>query len=440
MHPSLSVQTTTLRTLRFRLIPFLFLLYIVCYLDRVNVGFAALEMNRDLGFSPSVYGFGAGVFFLGYALLEVPSNLLLSRVGARRWIARIMISWGVLASAMALVRGPRSFYILRFLLGAAEAGFFPGIIFYLSQWFPAGERSRANAAFLTAIPISGILGSPISGALLEMDGTFGLRGWQWLFVVEGIPSVLLGVVVLWHLTDRPSEAKWLSLEQRRWLAERMLQEQRRRKIHHDLNVRRALTNGTVWQLALVAFTIQIGLYSLTLWLPQFVRALFDLNEAMIGVLTAVPYVLTATAMITVGMHASGFNHQIWHVTLLLVAAAFGFAASAYLHSPVAALLALSVTLAGVLSALGPFWSFPSAFLSNSAAAAGIAMINSVAAISGFVGPYLVGLLNESNHSYRTSFLMLAFVTLVGATIILRLHRLFASLGTPLAAAPRVGGG
>jgi MFS transporter, ACS family, tartrate transporter len=416
------IEQSTIRSVGSRLIPFLFVLYIVCYLDRVNVGFAALQMNQDLGFSARAFGFGSGVFFLGYALLEVPSNLLLSRVGARRWIARIMISWGVLASSMALVRGPHGFYVLRFLLGAAEAGFFPGIIFYLSEWFPAGERSRANATFMTAIPISGILGSPISGALLRMDGCLGFRGWQWLFVLEGLPSVLLGVAALWYLTDRPSDATWLAPEYRRWLAEQMSQEREQRERHYDLKVRQVLASGTVWQLAFVAFAFQIGLYALTLWLPQIVKEWFKSSELVIGILTAVPYILTAAAMLMVGVDASRTQDPTLHVALPLVVAAAGFVASVYLRSPVAALLALSMTLAGLLSACGPFWSLPTKFLSGSAAAAGIAMINSIAAVSGFVGPYAVGLLKDADGGYGSGFLILAFASVLGATITLRLRR------------------
>ena len=249
----LTLERTTLRSVSRRLIPFLFVLYVVSFLDRVNVGFATLEMNRDLGFSPAVYGFGAGIFFIGYSLFKVPSNLILAHVGARRWIARIMITWGLIAAGMMFVRGPLSFYVLRFVLGIAEAGFFPGIIFYLSGWFPAEARARAIARFMTAIPVSGMIGGPISGALLGLDGRLGLAGWQWLFLLEGLPAVVLGVAVLRFLPDGPEDAPWLAPEQRTWLAARLATERDRCVKHHGFSVTQALSSGVVWQMGLLVF-------------------------------------------------------------------------------------------------------------------------------------------------------------------------------------------
>jgi ACS family tartrate transporter-like MFS transporter len=279
-----ALEQPTLAKVTRRLLPFLFLLYIVCFLDRVNLGFAALQMNHDLGFGPAVYGFGAGVFFLGYILFEVPSNLMLARVGARVWIARIMITWGLVSSAMMFVRGPLSLYGLRFLLGAAEAGFFPGIIYYLSGWFPATQLARAIARFMVAIPLSGVIGGPLSGAFLSLDGRLGLAGWQWLFLLEGVPAVLLGFVVLAYLTDRPDQAAWLTPAERAWLGTRLGEEREERERRHGLSVRQALANGTVWRLGLLLLLCNsFGVYLLGLWLAQIVREFSGLSDFEVGV-------------------------------------------------------------------------------------------------------------------------------------------------------------
>jgi MFS transporter, ACS family, tartrate transporter len=291
---------TALARVSRRLIPFLFLLYILNFLDRVNVGFAALEMNRDLGFGPEVYGFGAGVFFIGYCLFEVPSNLVLYRTGARLWIARIMVTWGLAASAMMLVHTPGSFYALRFLLGVAEAGFFPGIIFYLTYWYPAPARARTYAWFLAAIPVCGVIGGPVSGALLGLDGRLGLQGWQWLFLLEGIPSVLVGLAVLWLLPDRPRDARWLRPEERAWLKKRMEGERSHGARSHGASLRRTLGNPLVWWLGLSYFLMIVPLYGFALWLPQLVKAGGHFSNFEVGVITAIPYAVAAVGMVLVG--------------------------------------------------------------------------------------------------------------------------------------------
>ena len=406
-----------------RLLPFLFLLYVVCFLDRVNVGFAALQMNHDLGFSPAVYGFGAGIFFLGYVLFEVPSNLILARMGARVWIARIMITWGLVAAAMMFVRGPLSLYGLRFLLGVAEAGFFPGIIYYLSGWFPAAQRARAVARFMIAIPLSGVLGGPLSGALLGLDGRLGLAGWQWLFLLEGLPAVVLGFVVLRYLTDRPEEAAWLTPAQRAWLSTHMNQEREQCERHHGSDVLQALSNGTVWQLGLLTFLCTgFGQQVLGLWLPQIVRGLSGLSDFMVGVVSAVPNLIAAVAMVLVGAHSDRTGERVLHIATAAITAASGFLASAYLHLPVLAVLALSLAAAGLLSSHGPFWTLPSTFLSGRAAAGGIALICSVANLSGFIGPYVIGLLKGASGGFHSGLLLLALVPLAGAALALRLRR------------------
>jgi ACS family tartrate transporter-like MFS transporter len=405
-----------------RLIPFLFVLYVVCFLDRVNVGFASLQMNRDLGLSPAVYGFGAGIFFIGYSSFEIPSNLILARMGARRWIARIMITWGLIAAGMMFVRGPLSFYVLRFLLGVAEAGFFPGMIFYLSHWFPANARARAIARFMTAIPVSGIIGGPISGALLGLNGRLGLAGWQWLFLVEGLPAVLLGFAVLRFLPDRPEGVAWLGPEQREWLVRRLAAERDGCVRKHGFGVIRALSSGVVWQLGLLgSLCCAFGLYGLGLWLPQIVRGLSALSNLQIGFVSAVPNLFAAIAMVLFAAHSDRTGDRCRHVMAAAAVAAAGFLGCALLKSPVFGVMFLSFAAAGVLSAEGPLWSLPSKFLTGAAAAGGIALINSLGNLSGFVGPYAIGLLNNASGDFRGGLLLLAFMPLAGIVLALRLR-------------------
>jgi len=417
-----ALERATLRAVSRRLIPFLFILYVVSFLDRVNVGFAALEMNRDLGLSPAVYGFGAGIFFLGYSLFEVPSNLILARTGARVWIARIMITWGLIAAGMMFVRGPASFYALRFLLGIAEAGFFPGIIFYLSEWFPSDARARAIARFMTAIPVSGMIGGPISGALMGLSGRLGLTGWQWLFLLEGVPAVVLGVAVLCFLPDRPESAAWLEPEQRKWLVERLAIERGRCVVHHGFSVARALSSGVVWQLGLLVFlSISFGQYALALWLPQIVRGFSGLSTLQVGFVSAIPNFVAVIAMVIVAVHSDRTGERCLHIAAASSVAAAGFLGCALVRSPALSVMFLSIASAGLLSAHGPFWPLPSKFLTGSAAAGGIALINSLANLSGFAGPYAIGLLNGASGNFRSGLLLLALVPLAGMALALRLR-------------------
>jgi ACS family tartrate transporter-like MFS transporter len=404
-----------------RLIPFLFLLYILNFLDRVNVGFAALEMNRDLGFGPAVYGFGAGVFFLGYCLFEVPSNLVLYRTGARLWIARIMVTWGLAASAMMLVHTPWSFYLFRFLLGVAEAGFFPGIIFYLTYWYPARERARAYAWFLAAIPVCGVIGGPISGALLGLDGRLGLQGWQWLFLLEGIPSVLVGIAVLWLLPDRPRDARWLPAVERAWLEERLAAEGHDRIAHHGESLRRALGNPMVWWLGLSYFLLVVALYGFALWLPQLVKASGNFSNFEVGVITAIPYAVAAVGMVLVGRHSDRTGERYLHLALPALAGTVGFLAATRTGSTALLIAALSLCAFGVLGWLGPFWALPTAFLREQAAAGGIALINSMGAVGGFVGPYLIGQIKEQTGEFAPGLLVLAGSLAAAGVIVLALR-------------------
>lgn len=405
-----------------RLIPFLFLLYILNFLDRVNVGFAALEMNRDLGFGPAVYGFGAGVFFLGYCLFEVPSNLVLYRTGARLWIARIMVTWGLAASAMMLVHAPWSFYLLRFLLGVAEAGFFPGIIFYLTSWYPARERARAYAWFLAAIPVCGVIGGPISGALLGLDGRLGLAGWQWLFLLEGLPSVLVGFAVLWLLPNRPREARWLAPAEQAWLEAELAAERAAHPTHHGASLRQALGHPMVWWLGLSYFLLVVALYGFALWLPQLVKASGEFSNFEVGVITAIPYAVAAVGMVLVGRSSDRTGERHLHLVLPALAGALGFVATTRTGSTGLLVAALALTAFGVLGWLGPFWALPTAFLREQAAAGGIALINSMGAVGGFVGPYLVGGIKERTGEFGPGLLLLAAANLAAAGVVLALRR------------------
>jgi ACS family tartrate transporter-like MFS transporter len=404
------------------LIPLLFLLYILNFLDRVNVGFAALSMNQDLNFGPAVYGLGAGIFFAGYCLFEVPSNLVLYRIGARVWIARIMVTWGLVASAMILVRTSTGFYGLRFLLGVAEAGFFPGIIFYLTYWYPARERARAYAWFLAAIPICGVVGGPISGALLGLDGWLGMRGWQWLFLLEGIPSVVVGVMVLWLLPDRPSTAKWLTREEAEWLEVTIDAERGGKESEHSHQLGKVLANPMVWALGLCYFLLIAPLYGFALWLPQLLKASAAFTNFEVGVITAIPYSIAAIGMILNGRHSDSTGERYLHMVVPALVAVLGFWTVTMSGSTVALVAALSLTAFGVLGWLGPFWSLPTAFLKEQGSAGGVALINSLGAVGGFVGPYVIGKLKEQSGSYSDGLLLLGASSAAAVVLVMLLRR------------------
>ena len=400
---------------RRRLIPFLFLLYIVAYLDRINVGFAALQMNQALGFSDTVYGFGAGIFFLGYVLFEIPSNVILARVGARLWIARIMISWGLVSSAMMFVRSAQGFYTLRFVLGVAEAGFFPGIIFYLMRWFPARERARTIAAFMTATLIAGVVGGPISGTLLSLHGAGGLAGWQWLFLLEGVPSIVLGFVALKVLAERPEDAAWLTARERDALAACLREEAG--AVRHE-TTSGALTNRRTWLLAIVYFTIPVTLYGIGFFLPWMLKTASGASDFVVGLLSAVPYAAGAIAMVIVGRHSDRTGERRWHVLIPALVSAAGLALSSMSTGLTWSVVTLSIALLGLASMFGPFWALATSTMGGVGAAASIALVNSVGNTGGFVGPYLLGAINDATHSFALGLLALAGMLAAGATLVL----------------------
>ena len=416
------IAGSALRKVRWRLIPFLFLLYVVAYLDRVNVGFAAIDMNRDLRFSDTVYGLGSGIFFLSYTLLEVPSNLMLARIGARLWIARIMFTWGLLSTAMIFVDSPLRFYVIRFLLGAAEAGFFPGIILYLTQWFPQRERARAVGLFMTATAMAGVIGAPLSSALLRLDGIGGLQGWQWLFIVEGVPAILLVPVVLLYMTERPADAKWLNADERAWLAREMEAEQAQTS-KSIITLGAALGTLRLWIISLPYFCIVIAFYGIAFWLPQLVQSMSSLGSATIVLLSAIPYVAATIGLVVVGSRSDRMRERRWHVAGSCLIGATGFVLTAYgPQTPAFALTTLSIAAFGIWGTLGPFWAIPTAMLRGTAAAGGIALVNSIGNVGGFVGPYVVGWIRVASGGFTAGLLTLAAILILGAVIVLRLEQ------------------
>jgi ACS family tartrate transporter-like MFS transporter len=417
----LAREKKVLMSCSWRLIPFLSLLMIVALIDRVNVGFAALQMNRDLGLSASVFGFGAGIFFVGYALFEVPSNLLLARIGARVWIARIMVTWGLVCIAMMFVRGPASFYVLRFLLGVAEAGFFPGVVYYLTHWFPREERSGVVACFMTALPISVVVGGPLAGLILQMNGMLGLRGWQWLFLLEGAPAVLLGIVVFFWLADSPDKARWLNADEKALLSERIRSEHAETASRHGVGLRQAMLHPIVWRLAFVYFACFAGSTGLTFWLPQIIKSLSATTDLGVGLLSAIPYAAAAAAMVIVGRNSDRTGERFVHVAAPCVLAAVGFVASRCVAAPLPAVLALTAVAVGDFASRGPFWALPGRFLAGDGSAAGIALINAVGALGGFVGPYAVGLAKDATGDFSAGLLLLAPLMLAAAGVILSLR-------------------
>jgi ACS family tartrate transporter-like MFS transporter len=412
--------TTAVAKARRRLIPFLFLLYVVSYLDRINVGFAALQMNAALGFSNVTYSLGAGIFFLSYTLLEIPSNMILARVGARRWIARIMISWGLVSAGMMFVRSATGFYVLRFALGAAEAGFFPGIIYCLTRWFPTRDRARAIAGFMTAVVIAGIVGGPISGALLSLNGAGGLAGWQWLFVVEGLPAVALGFIVLRTLPEQPSDARWLTPAEQFALTTQLAEEAQLKSNVHS--VRGALTSGRVWLLTAVYFAIPVALYAMGFWMPQIVRKASGASDFIVGLLSAIPYAVAAVGMVIVGRHSDRTGERRWHIALAAIVGGVSFALTGFVHGTVPSLVTLSMAMLGLASMLGPFWAFATSFLGGIGAAAGIALVNSVGNIGGFVGPNIIGYLQQTTSSFSAGLAIIGGVLACGGLLVLAVKR------------------
>lgn len=403
-------ERAILSKITWRLLPLLFVCYIIAYIDRINVGFAKLQLQQVLGVDPAVfgrvYGLGAGLFFIGYFLFEVPSNLILHRVGARIWIARIMVLWGIISMGMLFIKSTTMFYCMRFLLGAAEAGFFPGVILYLTYWFPARNRARTVAMFATGGVIAGIVGSPMSGLILGMDGLAGLAGWQWLFLIEGIPALLLGIVVLAVLPNGPRQARWLTPQQSSWVESRLAEEATALGQQQRQQLADAFTSGRVWLLCLLYFLLNVGGYGYEMWLPTIIKEFSGTGNTTVGFLNAVPYLAAAIVMLLVGRYSDRTGRRRSLVALGATASAAGFALSGLLQNPYLAMAALVLAFVGLKSTLGPFWALGTAFLSGTAAAGGIALINSVGNLGGFAGPYLVGVIKDQTGSNLAALMLL----------------------------------
>ena len=405
----------TIVKVSWRLLPLVVVSYLVAYIDRTNVAFAALTMNKDLGLSAYAYGWGAGIFFLGYALFEVPSNIVLEKVGARRWIARIMFTWGIVSGLTAVATGPASFIFLRFLLGVAEAGFFPGMILYFTYWFPARYRGRVISTLFIAVPLGNALASVVSGAVLGMDGMLGLKGWQWVYIVEAIPAVLLSFVVLMQMTDRPAVAKWLKPDEKEWLETELKLERANIESAGSLTLLRALTDRRVLALSMIYFTSVVAGYGITFFLPQIVKGLGHSNF-ITGLLTAIPYVVGVVGLIFWGHSSDRHSERRWHLICASTLAAIGLAGTAFFTGSAWALVTMSVAAIGLYGSRPSFWPMPSLFLTGAAAAGGIALINSIGNLGGYVGPFVVGWIKDSTKSFEMGVYFLAACAFTSALI------------------------
>lgn len=405
-----------------RLMPFLFICYVLAYVDRVNVSFAKLEMQQDLGMSDAVYGLGAGIFFIGYFLFEVPANLILQRIGARLWLGPIIAVWGLVSAAQMFVTGELSFYIIRFVLGVVECGFFPGVILYLTFWYTRKHRARMVALFMTAVPLAGLIASPISGWIMNaMTEFWHLRAWQWLFLLEGIPSVFMGLLTLYFLTDNPRKAKWLTAEERDLLERRLQEEEelKQKEGEHRHRLVDAFKSGRVWLFCVVYFGMAMGNYGLGFWLPQNVKDRVAGNPWQIGLILTIPWALAAVAMVLYGHHSDKTGERRWHVALALIVSAAALALSSVdAIPPVVAIAALSLAVMGIMCAFGTFWALPTGILSGSAAAAGIAWINSVGNLGGYAGPHAVGAIRDATGSTTVAMLALAGACLMSGLLVL----------------------
>ncbi len=410
------LESSTMRKVNRRLVPFLFIAYFINFLDRVNVGFAALKMNQELGFSPAVYGLGAGIFFIGYFIFEVPSNMALHRVGARIWLARIMLTWGLVAMGTALITSATTFYLARFLLGVAEAGFVPGILLYLSYWYPERLRASAVSKVWAATAIAVVIGSPVSGALLSLSW-FDLSGWKWMFILEGIPAVLLGLITYTCLTDRPKNATWLTPEEQQWLQGELEADQRAKQAVSVSRLSDALRSPRVWLLSLTYATLGCGFFGLNFWLPQIIKQASGVSNLAVGFLNAIPFLCAAVAMVVVGRWSDRTGQRRWlYVAGVLIGAAC-LTLSALSTNPFLALALMCVAMASIWSVIAVFWSLPAAFLSGAGAASGMALINSIGGLGGFVGPYMIGWVRSSNSNYVEALVLLSGILVVSALLV-----------------------
>jgi MFS transporter, ACS family, tartrate transporter len=410
------IEKQVMRKIFMRLTPLLMVLYIIAYIDRVNVSFAALTMNKDIGLDAYSYGLGAGIFFIGYFIFEIPSNLILARVGASRWIARILFTWGIIATAMAWVEGPTSFLVMRFLLGVAEAGFFPGVILYLTYWFPARYRARIISRFMIAIPLSLAVGAPLSTWIMQLDGVLGYKGWQWLFVLEGLPAILLTFAVLKLMPDKPSDASWLNENEKRWLEQELISDHEAvAVVKKESSIMRVFTNPLIWAFAFIYLCNTASNLGLSMFLPQIIKEA-GFSTMQTGFLMSIPYIAGCIGMLAIGHSSDHYKERKWHLTGSLTIAAAGLGIAGLLGSSVGAIIALCFATIGIMGTKGAFWPLPSAYLSGAGAAAGLALINSVGNLGGFVGPWAVGLAKQTTHTFSGGLYALSLIALSGAII------------------------
>jgi ACS family tartrate transporter-like MFS transporter len=432
--PEGQVESATMKQVTLRIVPFLMLCYFIAFVDRVNVGFAALQMNKDIGLSAAAFGLGGGLFYITYVLFEVPSNLAMAKVGAKIWIARIMVSWGLVSAGMAFIVGPYSFYAVRLLLGAAEAGFFPGVILYLTYWFPTEYRGRIVALFMVAIPLSSFFGSPISASLLQLDGAFGFHGWQWMFVLEAVPAILLGIVSFFFLADGPEAARWLSEEQRRWLSTRLTKEQSSPKARVGrLSLWQVFSNKYVLAASLIYAGASGASQCLSLWQPQIIKS-FGLTDLQTGLLNSIPFGIASVLMLLWGRNSDRTGERKWHtaIPLALLAASLAMAGLAGALAPTIAILCVAVTATYIMK--GPFWALSTEWMSAGVAAAAIAQINAIGNLGGFFGSYLLGTIKDATGSFALGLLPLAGLSAVGFLLVLSLGRQQAPSGATAASA------
>jgi ACS family tartrate transporter-like MFS transporter len=418
-----SIEGRTIRKLRIRILPFIFLLYIVAYLDRINIGFAALTMNKELGITSQQFGLLVGIFFFGYFIFEVSSNLLLHKIGARIWIARILITWGIVAMLTGFVHNVHQLYVVRFLLGLAEAGYYPGVVLYLTYWFRQREQAQAIALVLVGIPVSTILGGPVSGLILDHVHWLGVSSWRWLLILEGVPAVVCGVLAYFLLPSRPAEAKFLAPDEKDWIIAELAREREKKLGEHQISLAKTFTHLRVWHLVWIEFTYLIGLYSLSFWMPQVVKSLSShYSNTVVGFLAVIPQLVGLASMVLVSRSSDRRLERRYHAALPALAGGMGWLLLGTTTSPVVSILLLSLVAAGIYSMMGPFWSLPSEFLTGYAAASGIAFINSIGNLGGFAGPYAIGLIKDKTGSLHWGLAFVGISMLVSATFLVLLPK------------------
>jgi MFS transporter, ACS family, tartrate transporter len=432
---SSTIEATTVRKLRLRILPFVFLLYVIAYLDRINIGFAALTMNKELAISSQQFGFLAGIFFFGYFIFEVPSNLLLHRIGARIWIARILITWGVVAVLTGFVETPHQLYVVRFILGLAEAGYFPGIVLYLTYWFRQREQAQAIALFMAAVPITSIVGAPISGLILDHVHWLGLSSWRWLLILEGVPAVVGGFLTYLLLPNRPVEAKFLTQKEKDWISSELVREERQKSAKRRISAVQVFANGRVWHLICVGFAFYISVYTLNFWMPQVVKSLFArYSNSMVGILVMIPSIAGLLAMVLVSRRSDRKLERRYHAAVPAIIGGLALLSVGATHSALFSLALLCFGAAGVYSFYAPYYSLPCEFLTGFSAASGIAFINSVAHLGSFVGPYAMGVINKRTGSFRGGLVLAGTSLFASAMLMLALRKRTAPETEPIAAA------